>query len=528
MGQGRTHNKLKYRYNLGLFFESIANDQPDCPAVVFSKQSIYSFGQYNRLANQLARHLKTQGALKGDVVWVSGEKRLSTYVMILACLKVGLVYSVFDPESPDERLKKIFHKCKPSFVLMGTIPHFLMGDGTGADPLLVISNDDEKLLEMLRDYPEGNLEDTWRVTGENGAYIMFTSGSTGFPKGALISHANLLNFINWAAETFEINPGDRATNVNPLYFDNSVFDYYTTLFNGATLVSFEQDVVKNPHLLVEKIDELECNQWFSVPSLLIYMNTLKVFKAENMKSMQRFIFGGEGYPKPKLKELYDLYGDRAVFFNVYGPTECTCMCSAYIIGDEDFSDLNGLPPLGKIARNFDYLLLDGDVPVEESQPGELCLLGPCVGRGYFNDPDRSAAAFVQNPVRHSHQETMYRTGDLVRHDPADGYLHFISRKDNQIKHMGYRIELEEIEAACNCLHYVSEAVAIHGHINGFSKIYLVIGAGGDLGRERIKEDLSRLLPEYMIPAKICIVESLPKNSNGKIDRKGLTMRYFSV
>src|SRR5262249_50269049 len=154
-------------------------------------------------------------------------------------------------------------------------------------------------------------------------------------------------------------------------------------------------------------------------------------------------------------------------FNVYGPTECTCICSCYKLSDGDFEDLQGLPPLGQMAKNFGFLILDAEGrPVPDGQTGELCLLGPNVGRGYYNDPERTAASFVQNPLNVSFSEMMYKTGDLVKLVPIDGKIYIQGRKDNQIKHMGYRIELEEIEAALHCLDYVSEAVVLHANVNG--------------------------------------------------------------
>jgi D-alanine--poly(phosphoribitol) ligase subunit 1 len=280
---------------------------------------------------------------------------------------------------------------------------------------------------------------------------MFTSGSTGFPKGAVMTHANVANLIDWSRETFSITTDDVLTNVNPLYFDNSVFDFYSALFNGATLTPFSKEETSDPKLLVEKVDAATCTLWFSVPSLLMFLQTMRATDGKHLRSIRRFVFGGEGYPKAKLKSLFDTYANTSEFFNVYGPTECTCICSSYRVTQSDFDDLQGLPPLGHIAANFDYLIVDG----------ELCLLGPNVGLGYYNDPERTAQSFVQNPMNDKFIDIMYRTGDLVRLNPADGKLYIEGRKDNQIKHMGYRIELEEIEAALHCLDYVSEAAVLH-------------------------------------------------------------------
>ena len=446
--------------------------------------------------------------------------------MILACLKLGLIYSFYDPKSPDKRLKKIFSKCKPKFLLAETIPNFVNSDSAKNYLQCHLPNEDKVFKKLIKTYSRDDLKETRNVSSSNGAYIMFTSGSTGFPKGALISHSNLNNFINWTKDTFNIQPSDRSTNLNPLFFDNSVFDFYSSIFNGASLVIFQEEDLIHPKNLIKKIDSLRCTQWFSVPSLLIYVNTLKAFKVSNMKFMKKIIFGGEGYPKTKLKKLYELYSKRIKFHNVYGPTECTCMCSSYEIKDKDFKTLKGLPPLGKIADNFGYLILDDDKPVKDNKEGELCLLGPCVGKGYYNDRARTRKVFTQNPAHNLFQEKIYRTGDIVI-KKNDRNLYFLSRKDNQIKHMGYRIELEEIESAANRLHYVNESVAFHGFINNISSIHLVVSISKAIDITVLKKDLRKFLPTYMIPSEITKTDFLLKNPNGKIDRKGIKKLYFN-
>jgi len=239
------------------------------------------------------------------------------------------------------------------------------------------------------------------------------------------------------------------------------------------------------------------------------------------------VFGGEAYPKAKLKLLYDSYSDSADFYNVYGPTECACICSCYRITAEDFADLQGLPPLGRIADNFAFLILDEAAKaVSPGKTGELCLLGPNVGMGYYNDTERTAASFVQNPYNERFAQVMYKTGDLVRLDPGDGKLYIQGRQDNQIKHMGYRIELEEIEVALYRLDYVSEAAALHVSRNGLSRIIAVVSTSEALDNDRIRADLKQIIPDYMIPTMVHRVETLPKNPNGKIDRRSLAEKYL--
>lgn len=509
--------RSSYRYNLAIRFEEIASRNGERIAIWFSDEEQTSYAELNKLANRAARFLIGRGVKQGDVICLSGEKSLNTFVCMLASLKLGCIYTILDPESPVERLRKILDTCRP---------RLLIADAEFTDRVvdrIEILNDLE-----LDGFDDSNLAETRAITGSDPAYIMFTSGSTGFPKGAVMTHANVLNLIDWSVETFSITVDDVLTNVNALYFDNSVFDFYSALFTGARLVPFSKAEVSDPASLIRKIDRAACTLWFSVPSLLMFLQTMKATDGKHLHSIRRFVFGGEGYPKAKLKALFDAYAPRTEFFNVYGPTECTCICSCYQLSDTDFEDLQGLPPLGQIANNFSYLILDEDsqlVPVGEV--GELCLLGPNVGKGYYNDPDRTAIAFIQNPHNESFPEVMYKTGDLVRLDPRDGKLYISGRKDNQIKHMGYRIELEEIEHALHCLDSVSEAAVLHTNVNGLSRIVAVVAAQ-EFDSARLRTDLKQIIPGYMIPSVFHREEVLPKNQNGKVDRRYLAEKYLTT
>jgi D-alanine--poly(phosphoribitol) ligase subunit 1 len=516
-----------YHYNLAIRFQALAEHYARRTALWFDAQNSVTYAELNRLANRLATLLIEQGVAAGDVVCISGFKSVYTFGLMLACLKVGAPYSVFDPDSPVERVRKILSTCRPKRLIAEQSLIAKLSDVLTDLEIVPIEKDAEKLEAAIKDRGAENLVQTRQVTGANPAYIMYTSGSTGFPKGAVMTHANVLNLIEWSRETYSITSDDVLTNVNPLYFDNSVFDFYSALFTGTALVPFSKEEVRDPRLLVEKVEAGKCTLWFSVPSLLIFLQTMKAADGKRLRTIRRFVFGGEGYPKAKLKKLYDAYSDSTELFNVYGPTECTCICSSYKLSAVDFEDVLGLPPLGYIAENFAFLILDPDgklVPAGET--GELCLLGPNVGKGYYNDPMRTAASFVQNPYNDKFQEIMYKTGDLVRLDPADGKLYICGRKDNQIKHMGYRIELGEIEAAMHCLEYISEAAAFHSRMDGLSRIVAVVASREEVGDDRIRADLRRIIPDYMIPSTIYREVMLPKNQNGKVDRSRLAEKYL--
>jgi D-alanine--poly(phosphoribitol) ligase subunit 1 len=246
--------------------------------------------------------------------------------------------------------------------------------------------------------------------------------------------------------------------------------------------------------------------------------TTRALSSEDFPAVRKIIFGGEGFPKPKLKQLYDLFVHRADLENVYGPTECTCICSAYTISNNDFIEMQQLAPLGTLAPNFDYEILPLD---DDLHYGELFLLGPNVGLGYYNDLERMAKSFIQNPRHHLYREIGYKTGDIVYQDES-GLLHFKGRADFQIKYMGYRIELEEIEAALNSLSVVNESAVIYHKLGeGLGQIIAYASLAIPESPEVLLQAIATILPSYMMPKRLLILDSLPKNQNGKVDRVSL-------
>ncbi len=500
-------------------FYSTAEQSASRIALAYLDGKKYTYREINELSNRISRFLLLNNIRKGDVVAIFNDKSPYAYSLMLACLKTGVTYTNLDHTNPWERLRKIIVTCHPVAIFYDDNQLDIIGEIKKTFAAISrIHYHAPTFLDAVNTLEHGNMDLTQGVHGGEPAYIMFTSGSTGFPKGAVMSHNNVLNFIQWGRQTFDITDDDIFTNVNPIYFDNSVFDFYTSLFSGATLVPLDHGIVKNTKLLVQAINQTRCTIWFSVPSLLVYLLTTKTLAKADFLTVRRIAFGGEGFPKNKLKQLFDLVGERITLFNVYGPTECTCICSSYTITEKDFENMSELAPLGYIAPNFGYEI----IPSVEGNPnyGELALIGPCVGLGYFNDAERTSTSFIQNPDKEYH-ELMYKTGDIVER-AENGYLFFKGRVDNQIKHMGYRIELEEVEAAFSSLDYINEVGVIYEKITpelGQIKAFVSV-ADKEKDPKEIQRDIKAILPSYMIPT-IQLMDSLPKNRNGKIDRKQL-------
>ena len=509
-------------HNLGLTFEAIAASRGAAPALCLPDGHV-SYRELDQTANAIARLLVERGVCCGHVVAIVQQKSALGYAAMIACLKLGAAYLHLDQDNPLARLQKILGLAKPVLLLADhdvkpTTNEAALGHG------LPIVNLRGRGAQFLNELSKASLSQTAGVTGHALAYVMFTSGSTGMPKGVAINHDSLISFLRWAHARFGISTCSVLTGVNPVHFDNSVFDFYGALFAGATLAPIQDSVVRDPQALVSAVEQARCSHWFSVPSLLIYLMTTRSLSQDCWPDITTISFGGEGYPLPELRKLASVFADRARILNVYGPTECTCICSAHDVTDADLAADTGFAPLGRIADNVDWLVLDDqNQMIPDGSIGELCLIGPNVAAGYLNDPDRTAAAFTMVPIESGVPTIMYRTGDLVHRSEDDGdVLCFVGRKDNQIKHMGHRIELEEVERALAAVPGVSQAVVVYhrprpqfGELIGF--------IAGDAVNERdILCALAESLPTYMIPNKIFCMEDLPKNRNGKIDRLKLS------
>ena len=337
-----------YLCNLGRTFSETAAQNRDLAAIRIAPGQDIDYATLEARSNRLARWLVGRNVGPGAVVALQNGKTLDGYAAMLACLKVGAAYTNLDVQNPVERLGRILSVCRPVFILCDEAP---APSVTGAAALAFVP------VTCMRDHrdelasSEASPPALPPVTGSDAAYVMFTSGSTGTPKGVAISHGSVLNFIAWARSVFGIGPGDVVANANPIYFDNSVFDFYSALFTGACSAPITSAQLCKSRPTVRAVDEAGCTVWFSVPSLLIYLMTMKALGADTFRAVRTIVFGGEGYPKSELAKLFALYGERCRLYNVYGPTECTCICSAFGFR-RTILCRHGLPPLGRIADNF--------------------------------------------------------------------------------------------------------------------------------------------------------------------------------
>ncbi len=508
-----------YSYNLGQYFSKIVQKKAEHSALCYPEHNITFKELYNR-AESLAQLLLHKRCQQGDIIAIAHNKQPLSYALMLAALRLGIAYVNIDTASPVKRNIQILQTCEARLLFYDSPeccqPMSELAKKFECELLLL----DKKLLSELT--KKNHVEQKKRLAQVDGsciAYIMFTSGSTGKPKGVAVTHQNVLHFIAWGQQRFDIGEQDNFANLSPMYFDNSVFDFYIGLFSGATLSPIPRELLTNPYDLISYITARRCTIWFSVPSLLIYLKAMKAITPEALPLLKHIIFGGEGYPKVELQKLYISFFNQAKLTNVYGPTECTCICSAHTLTDKDFEKMEELPTLGHLNQNFDYKILNEQN--DEDVTGELCLIGPNVAAGYLADVKRTLASFETLYENNRYMKRMYRTGDQVQE--KNGKLYFRGRKDNQIKHMGYRIELEEIEAALHLLPGVIQVAVVYKRVSeAYGKIICYVKVDLQFNLKNAMEQLKISLPEYMLPSSINLLDELPKNPNGKIDRKSLS------
>lgn len=447
-----------------------------------------------------------KGEMKKPIV-VYLEKGKEVLVSFMGVAYSGCFYSPIDTEMPQSRVDKILEVLKPEIVittnkLKTNFEKFNFYGSYIIYEETICSEEDET---AVKPYTE-------KIIDTDLLYVLFTSGSTGVPKGVSICHRSVIDYTDWVTETFNITQKDTFGNQAPFYFDNSILDIYSCMKTGATLNIIQKKLFFQPVPLLEYIKYNKINTIFWVPSALIVVSKLKAFRNVDLSdTLKRVLFCGEVMPNKQLN-IWRKFLPNVTYANLYGPTEITDACTYYIV-DREFSDDEPLP-IGIPMSNTDILVLnDEDKLVTDDEVGELCVRGTSLAMGYYNNPEKTRSAFVQNPLNKAVPEIIYRTGDLVRYNEYREII-YISRKDFQIKHLGHRIELGEIETAISSLEEVTLNCCLYDEKN--QKIVLFVDAQVD--RDYIKERIEKLVPEYMIPGKVIYLENMPINANGKIDR----------
>jgi amino acid adenylation domain-containing protein len=516
-----------------------AERDPDRGALVLGQDRL-SYSELEALTNRMARLLRGHGVTPGSRVCIIAAKTPWTIAGLIAVLKAGSAYVPIDSASPPARVARIFTAAEPSVVLadasavklldglidMGALGRSMTPIGALDGPLegaYFRSAFDRLDADFASEEHLGH-----RGSVDDIAHLLFTSGSTGIPKGVAITHANVTAFVDWAVKYFGTRPTDRISGHPPLHFDLSTFDIYGTLAAGAELHLVPSALGVNPAAIAALIRDNRLTRWFSVPSVLTYLAKFDVVAQDDFPELERLLWCGEVLPTPVLAHWMRRL-PHVEFTNLYGPTEATIASSYYTVPQCPVDETAAVP-IGVPCDGEELLVLDAELrPVPVGEIGDLYIAGVGLSPGYWRDPEKTAQVFLPDPrAPQDSGKRVYRTGDLARVD-KDGLVHFLGRTDSQIKSRGYRIELGEIEAAVNSVLVIRECAVVGVEMGGFEGTTICCAYstldGAEVPGYTLRQEISALVPTYMQPAHWMQLASLPKNVNGKIDRKDLQERF---
>jgi amino acid adenylation domain-containing protein len=519
------------RYLLSHAIDQAAERDPDREAVRCSGSGL-TYAELVRRSDQVARVLREHGARRGDRIGIYMNKSLESAVSVYGAMKAGAAYVPLDPFAPPARVSYVLRDCG--------IRHLLTAPDKADSLEKILPEAPDVTCVVGASVPAGSgisWEEVFRaphaplsgatITEQDLAYILYTSGSTGVPKGIMHTHRSGLSFAEWAADEYALRPADRLSNHAPLHFDLSTFDLFAGHIVGATTVIIPEGLTKFPASLSKLMQDERLSVWYSVPFALIQLLLRGQLEARDLSTLRWVLFAGEPFPTKHLRAIMQLL-PTARFSNLYGPTE-TNVCTYYhvdVAPEEDQA-----VPIGRPCANVEDLVVDGDDrPAAPGEVGELLIRGGVVMRGYWGQPEKTSRGLYRRPVSGASDDVFYRTGDLVQQG-ADGHYRYLGRKDRQIKTRGYRVELDEIEVAL-LAHDAVEEGAVYAVPDGQGS-HLIEAAviprpGMELTSDQVVAHLAARLPPYALPVRITITEEFPRTSTGKINRRELQLQATSA
>jgi amino acid adenylation domain-containing protein len=515
-----------------------AEIRPDALAVAGAGEAL-TYARLEGFSSRLARILRVTGCKKGDRVCLLMPKSATAIACIVGIYKADCIYVPLDTSCPSSRLAKMIASSGSTWILAGGPVTSLLDEifederfrksisvgWLDADPVEGMNFRASFTLDDVRRYPPAPPD--YRNTAQDAAHILFTSGSTGTPKGVVITHSNVIHFVKWATRYFRMTSADRVSAHTPLHFDLSVFDIFGTFAVGAQLHLVPPELNLVPNKLAQFIRDSNLTQWFSVPAILNYMAKFDVVKPNDFPALRRLLWCGEVFPTPSL--IYWMQRLPHVrFTNLYGPTETTIASSYYTVPECPENEKASIP-IGTACDGEELLLLDEALrPVPIGEAGNLYIRGAGLSPGYWGDPEKTRGAFLNNPHSSNTSERIYKTGDLAKIG-RDDLVYFLGRADSQIKSRGYRIELGEIETAANALKCLRESAVVAINTDGFEGSIIccayVPAQDTPVAPPNLRKELSKVLPGYMLPGRWMSFGALPKNANGKIDRRKIKEEF---
>ncbi|MEP7154362.1 MAG: amino acid adenylation domain-containing protein [Betaproteobacteria bacterium] len=495
------------------YFSESAARFPDKPGVCCADDSL-TFREVEEFTNAFARELKAAGVSRGQFVPFFLEKSVRSILSVLSILKSDCAYVPIDFKSPGQRMQSILKATGARVVIVDD-------ESQAVFEQLIPEAEQPVLLNIGRFKPVDISPVQANNLSIDIAYVLFTSGSTGIPKGVMIPHKAIIDYIDWCVEVYALTDSDVISNHAPLYFDNSTFDLYCAFKTGATLHLVHEELNAVLPRLVAWLSARKITTFFCVPSVLTLLLRSRRLKPDSFPHMRHLIAAGEVLPRDILAEWMEMY-PHIQFTNMYGPTEITVDCSFHVLHEKPDKDMISIP-IGKARTNMELFVrtADGGLTQAIGAEGELLVRGTSVAYGYLGDAERTQKAFIQNPLNKFFHDPLYCTGDLVRIDNNADFL-FLGRADDQIKYLGYRIELGEIEASLVGIEGVHEGVVVFNNsaVESERELGALVSLDEGFDLDALRAALQKRLPGYMVPSRFKIIsEEFPRTPNGKYDRK---------
>lgn len=502
-----------------------ASRTPDSLALVDGDRE-FTYAELDERSDSVAGRLIELGVGRGDRVGIYMPKSAEGVIGIYAAMKAGAAYVPIDPSAPPTRVAYIANNCGIRHVISADSKRPIWGalGEAGVEHIVALDTEDP----WIEPGPTVHTA-TWAYTGDTPpdqgtidqdlAYILYTSGSTGDPKGVMLTHLNGRAFVEWTVDEYAVTSADRMSSHAPFHFDLSTFDLFGAALVGAPVYLVPPRASVFPVEIAKFIDHNRISVWYSVPSILTMLTEKAGLDQGALPSLRTVLFAGEVFPTKYLSRIMRLL-PHVEFANLFGPTE-TNVCTAFTLSKVP-EETDPTISIGSAIGNVETFVVDADDQiVARGTVGELLVRGPTVMNGYWADSKRTAARLVPSPVPRHLGDLVYRTGDLVQ-EMEDGNYRFLGRADNQIKSRGYRIELGDIEAALVAHPDVVEAAAVAIPDEFISnRIIAHVSSDVDLDLREVSAFCAGLIPKYMVPETIIVTAILPKTSTGKLDRQAL-------
>lgn len=502
--------------NIIQMLERSAAQKPDATAFL-DPVSTVTFAELLAQSEQIGTYFLQNGVRDGDAIAFFMEKCVDVLPVMFGAVCANAFYSFIDVRQPKERTQSIVDTLSPAFLITDETNAALLPESlTENDTVRILQIND--IAAIMRRTPADRAllqEARKRFFDGLPLYVNFTSGSTGTPKGVAVSHRSVIDFIETFVDTFGITGDDILANQAPFDFDVSVKDIYSGLYSGACTALIPREYFSNPTRLMDYLCEADATVLIWAVSAMCFVSIMNALDYKTPEHLRLIMFSGEVMPIKQLNK-WKKYVPHATYVNLYGPTEITCNCTYHIIKREYVP--GETIPIGIPFANEKVFLLDGDdrLVSDPDIEGEICVAGTCLALGYYKSPAKTDDAFMQNPLNDRIYERIYRTGDLGKYN-AESELLYIGRKDFQVKHMGQRIELGDIESAAMALNGIERACCIYDSVH--QKIVLFYT--GPLEKEQVPDLIREKLPPFMIPNKTIRLNVFPMTKNGKIDRVSL-------